>query len=296
MTVEVNHTVEPVVAAPTLEQEAAAQRAAAAAAAKPVEAAPVVPATPPAAVAKPDRPAWLPAEFESPEAMAKAFADMKAAQKPAEAQKPADATTPAADATKPATEAPKSGEVDASARAAEALNKAGIDVSPFQSEYAQTGDISAESRAKLAEGLKAQFGEQSRAMVDSFIEGQKAVATNLRTAALAEVGGEDGYKQIATWARTGMSKDQLGAFNKAVESGDMNTVVLAMRGLKASFEAANGKAPSLVKGENLAPGAGENGPFASTREMVEAINNPKYAVDPAYRSMVARRIQAGKSR
>jgi hypothetical protein len=99
---------------------------------------------------------------------------------------------------------------------------------------------------------------------------------------------------MTAWAKANMSKGEIAAYNKAVDSGDVNAAVLAIRGLRQTFEAKNGRAPTLNKGNNAAPGPGADAPFASAFEQTQAINDPRYAKDDAYRASVVRRMIASR--
>jgi hypothetical protein len=284
---------------PSLEEEAAAQDAAAAKAAE--------------GKPNPDRPDWLPEQFKSVEDFVKSQQDgraeitrlqqelaalKKTGEKPAAPTEEKPAEKPATEGDKPAaaekaveelTKAP----VEEQQKAAEdALSKAGIDTTPFSDEFAKTGDVTEEGRAKIAEALKAQFGDQARALVDQFIDNSKAAATNYRNTAMQEAGGEDGYNAMTAWAKASMKPEEIAAYNKVVESGDINATLLAIRGLKQSYEKANGRVPNLSSGDNSAAPAADLAPFESAKQMVDAINDPRYKTDPAYRAQVAKRINA----
>lgn len=279
---------------PTLEEAAAALDAAAA---NPTAAAP-------SATPDPRRPAWLPENFKTAEDFRKSYdegrAELTRAQqelatfkKPAaapEAPKPGDLTVPA-DAPKTAAElaaAPPAEQVQA---AAEAVAKTNLDMTPFQDEFARTGDISAENRSKIAEALKGQFGDSATALVDGFIAGQKATVEATRAKAFEAAGGQEQYASMTQWAKGNMTQGQLKAYNDAVSSSNQDAVLLAIQGLRANFERANGRAPTLVPGNGQPAGNEATQPFASTRQMTDAINDPRYSRDEAYRAEVVRRIQ-----
>jgi hypothetical protein len=281
MALEQTFNVDPHAAAPTLEQQAAALDKAAAE----------------KAAATPDangRPDWLPEQFKSIDDYVKSATDTRAEltraqQKLAELEK--GKQSPAEPPKTEGAEVPPQTEADKAA--AEAVKAAGLDVSKFSSEFSSTGDVSEESRAALAESLKGTLGENARALVDQYIEGSKATAANARNAAFTEAGGEEAYGKMIEWAKTGLTADQIKAYNKAVEGSDadINSRLLAIRGLRASYEKVNGRDPSLVKGANASPSA-DIQPFASAHEQTQAINDPRYKKDPDYRAKVLQRILA----
>ena len=62
---------------------------------------------------------------------------------------------------------------------------------------------------------------------------------------------------------------------------------LAAQGLHARYVAANGAEPALVTGAT----AGQSGDvFSSTAQLVEAMRDPRYAADPAYRATVEAKL------
>lgn len=241
-----------------------------------------------------ERPAWLPENFKTVEDFTKSYADQRAELtrtqqelaklKPAGEQKPEEKSAEKKSEDKPAEQTPEQ------KAAAEAVAKSGLDVSTFQTEFNTTGDVSEASRAKIAEGLKAQFGEQAREVVDSFIEGQKARTSNYQAQVFTAAGGEEQYGQMVAWAKTSFNKAEIENFNAAVTKGDLNAARMAVDGLKARYETANGKQPALLGG---GPAAAAQPGFASSYEMQTAIKDPRYAKDPAYRKSVEQRI--GKS-
>ena len=281
---EVTFNVDPHENAPTLQQQSDALDKAAAE----------------KAAATPDangRPDWLPEQFKSIDDYVKSATDTRAEltraqQKLAELEK-GKTPDPAEKPPETTTEGTEAPQTEADKAAAEAVKAAGLDVSKFTEEFNSTGDVAEESRAALAKALEGQFGDKARALVDQYIEGSKASANNARNAAFTEAGGEDAYGKMVEWARTGLKPAEVEAYNKAVEGpgADINTRLMAIRSLRASFEKVNGRAPSLIMGENASTATGIQ-PFASVHEQTQAINDPRYAKDPDYRAAVLKRILA----
>ena len=97
------------------------------------------------------------------------------------------------------------------------------------------------------------------------------------------VGGSDAYTEMASWAADNMTEDEKTAYNTAVNSKDIETAKLAVVGLKAKFEKANGTEPTLVEGK--ATVTGEDG-YKSWAEVTRAMSDDRYTKDPAYQAMV----------
>lgn len=166
--------------------------------------------------------------------------------------------------------------------AKEVVEAAGLSMSALNSEYAENGKLTAASYEALEKaGIP-------RTTVNEYIAGQEALAEMYTNSVVSEVGGMENYSDLVSWAADNMSEAEINAFNNAVE-GDVNQARLAVRGLKASFEAANGSEPYLRTGEAQGSGASSN-VFRSTAELVRAMSDPKYSKDPAYRADVAAKL------
>ena len=165
-------------------------------------------------------------------------------------------------------------------QAKEALSAKGLNFDEFSNEFAEKGELSEESFKKLEEaGIPKSF-------VDAYIEGQKALANQLRNDVFTSVGGEKQYQTMLEWAKTAYTPAEVEAFNKAT-LGSREEVMLAVSSLKSRFEAAYGRPPSLMGGAQQ--GGGAQG-FSSTAEMTAAMRDPRYRSDPAYRAQVAAKL------
>jgi hypothetical protein len=179
---------------------------------------------------------------------------------------------------------PAAGTPDAMQAAQAAVTAAKLDMGTLTQEFAKDGKLGDASYAALAAaGI-------DKAVVDQFIAGQMAVAKSAEVALMDSVGGEAAWNSMAAWANANLQASDHEAFNAAVNKGG-DTAKLAMAGLKAKYEAANGVQPKLVSGAAAAGNTGVQ-PFASRAEVTEAMRNPKYRSDPAYRANVIARIDA----
>lgn len=254
------------------------------------------------------QPGWLPENFKTVDAFVASYGEAQAELTRAKQElakvKPGE-TPPAAPKEGEPPAAKKEGEEgtppklkiedakpetpEAAAKAA--VEKAGLDVSAWQTEFNETGDVSAEGREKIAEGLKSVFGENAKQVVDDFIEGQKMRAVNFIEESTKEVGGVEGFQKIAQWASKNLPEAEVKAINKVLEGNDLASTKLALAGLQAKFEKANGSDPQLITGDNV-PTGGDTGKFASQAELVKAVSDPRYKTDPAYRARIEKRMMA----
>jgi hypothetical protein len=126
--------------------------------------------------------------------------------------------------------------------------------------------------------------------VEAFIAGQEARGKLAQMEVHSEVGGEANYKAMIEWAKTAYTPAEVKAYDSDIHSFDSAVRLNAVRGLKARFESANGRTGRDVTNTGAKPGGSEA--FKSKAEMVEAMRDPRYGKDAAYRESVARRIHA----
>ncbi len=210
-----------------------------------------------------DRPEWLPKGFETKAEFDAWFSTTEKGKVVDPVVPPVvDPTTPPAEAATPATQ-------------------------KFFDEYAKTGAISETSYGELA---KLGLGKE---VVDSYIAGQVAQAEARTQAGYAAVGGESQFKQMTQWASANLSPAEIAAFNTQVNT-NQDSALLAVKGLSARYTAATGSSPKgLLNGS--APAATSSGGFQSKAQVTEAMRNPKYEADPAYRNSVIERLKVTDS-
>lgn len=216
-----------------------------------------------------DRPGWLPEKFKSPEDLAKAYAELESKLGKGEAQK--------ADPSEPAPSEPANNQE----QVAEELSTKGLSLDDFSAEFAQKGELSAESYDKLE---KAGY---PRHLVDGYIEGQKALASKFEMEVKSSVGGDKAFNEMVSWATTNVSQSELEAYNQAVSSGDPEKAKLAVLGMYQKFSAARPSEPQLISG---ATKGGASDIYESMAQMKEDMKNPLYKNDPAFRQKVQAKL------
>ena len=218
----------------------------------------------------------LPEKFKSVEDLAKSYSEL---EKKLGEQTPKEETVDPVSATKLKEEAPK--QENSLEIAEDAVENAGLNFDTLAQEYAEKGQLGDESYKAL---------EQSgipKAYVDQFIAGQKAIGEQQTNTVKDMVGGDEAYTEMASWASKNMSDGEKKAYNAAVNSADMDTVKLAVDGLRAKYQAANGTEPSLIQGK--ATPVAEQG-FESWAEVTAAMADPRYSKDPAYQEAVKQKL------
>lgn len=222
------------------------------------------------------RPAWLPDKFKDAEQMALAYSELEKKQS-AGNPPPAVVTPPVVAETDPvkiAAAAAAKAAADAAAPA-DVLAKAGLNMADFVTEYGDKGALSPESYAKLA---TAGFPKD---LVDAHVQGQLALAEKNNAPLFAIAGGQDGYKAAVAWAAANLSDAEKTAYNASV-NGSVEQGKLAVTGLMARYNDANGQDPKLVQGHT----ATSTDSYRSRAEQQAAMKDPRYAKDPAYRDDV----------
>ena len=111
----------------------------------------------------------------------------------------------------------------------------------------------------------------------------EADATNLRNA----VGGDEKYSEMIGWASENMSEQEINLYDSIMERGDPAAAYFAVQALSYRYQDANGVEGNLVQGKSPATSGG----FRSQAELVQAMSDPRYDSDPAYRQDVTRKLE-----
>jgi hypothetical protein len=177
---------------------------------------------------------------------------------------------------------PEGGEQERTQAAEEAVEKAeGVDMDSLSKEYFEKGDLAAESYEALE---KAGIPRQ---MVEEYIQGQEARANQYQDQALQEVGGEEEFAKISEWAASNLSGEQIERYNSAVGSDDPARMQEAVKALAFEYGRARPSEPGLLGGGNN-HSAGDR--FDSVAQLTEAMSDPRYQNDPAFRKEVEQKL------
>lgn len=102
------------------------------------------------------------------------------------------------------------------------------------------------------------------------------------------VGGEQQYNSLMTWAAQNLSQDSIQSFDTLVNTGDKNSIQLAVNGMLAQYQNANGYEGRMLTGK---PAKTNTDVFQSQAQLVDAMNDPRYDRDPAYRANIAAKLE-----
>ena len=101
------------------------------------------------------------------------------------------------------------------------------------------------------------------------------------------VGGDAEYTKIIDWAADNLPKNDIESFDELISTGNIGAIKLAVNGMKAQYENANGYEGRLYSGK--APQTSSD-VFRSQPELVAAMSDPRYDTDPAYRQDVMQKL------
>ena len=202
------------------------------------------------------RPDWLPEKFKSAEDMAKAYSELEKKQ------------------STETTDEPNMQQMRADAEASQGMDK-------FYSEYQEQGSLSEKSYEELNKmGL-------DKSLVDGYIAGQEAIANTEVQAVHNLVGGTDNYNKVIEYAKGNLNEAEQNAFNETLETGSIEQVKFAVQGI-ASRAGVNAEQPqSMINGDSIETNSDI---FESSAQVIDAMNDPRYAKDPAFRKLVEEKI------
>lgn len=223
-----------------------------------------------------ERPEWLPEKFKSPEELAKSYAELERKlggkptvdeafdQETAETQQVEDALpeNPEGQPYIPGMEADKVQEI---------------------SDYAwENRELTDDHYAELE---KAGY---PREVVDQFMQGQFAAREMAESQLYNAGGGKENVEAMFAWAGENLSQEQIDTYNERLDRGGADAI-MAIEHLKSRYDASGYADAQTVQAAN-APTT-ETSVFRSTQQVVEAMSDPRYKSDPAYRADVERKLQ-----
>ncbi len=171
-----------------------------------------------------------------------------------------------------------------------------VEVSPAQqlitnaaAEFAEKGELTPE----VMEEFK---GMSSQDLVNAYMEMQGNLPaaespdlTEAETNSIKnEAGGDEGYTNLMQWSGENLDPADIEAFDSLVDSGNSRLIRLAVAGLKAEMEKAVGFDGEMATGR--APTTTVD-VFRSQSEVVQAMSDPRYDRDPAYRNDVFEKLE-----
>lgn len=138
----------------------------------------------------------------------------------------------------------------------------------------------------------------SRGLLDSYLKGlsEQSGYTKTEIADMSDsdvrtiqnlAGGQKDYAKLVTWASENLDNKDIQAFDDLVNSGNVDQIKLAVAGMKAQFQEANGYEGRMLTGK---PSKTADSVFRSQAELVAAMSDPRYDSDPAYRQDIVAKL------
>ena len=169
----------------------------------------------------------------------------------------------------------------------------GVDLITTASEeyYENDGAISEETMQRFTEMSSSDLVEAYMAIRDRNPDVDGGVATDLTDAEMNQVynsaGGEAEYGRLTSWAAKNLSETKLDAFNDMIDRGNSTAIQIAVAGLRAEYEAQEGYEGRMLTGKSAPVADG----FRSQAEVVQAMSDPRYDRDEAYRQDVYDKLE-----
>jgi len=116
----------------------------------------------------------------------------------------------------------------------------------------------------------------------------KEISQEVATQLKDSVGGEEQYASMMQWASENMNENEIDMYDSVMESGDRNAAFFAMQAVSYKYGESVGVEGKLVQGK--APTETTKG-FKSQAEVVNAMQDPRYDRDPAYRQEIMAKLE-----
>ena len=150
-----------------------------------------------------ERPEWLPEKFKSGEDLSKAYTELEK-----------KFTQSRQESSDPATESTETSEEVSSENAREVVENAGLDFDKISKEFAENDGLSEETYKEMeSKGIP-------KAMVDSYVEGQRSLGNQYLNEIYGFAGGEETYQEMSKWASDNLAEGEIEAFNKSITSSN----------------------------------------------------------------------------
>jgi hypothetical protein len=151
-------------------------------------------------------------------------------------------------------------------------------------EWNENGTLSEETLSQISEMDPADLANAFMGMQNTAEDLSEADTNAIKAVA----GGEEGYAQMIEWATNSMPEAYTNSFNQLVATGDAYSIQLAVAGMRAAYEQQNGYEGRMLTGE-----AADSRPdaFRSQAEVIQAMSDPRYDSDPAYRNDVFAKLE-----
>ena len=110
------------------------------------------------------------------------------------------------------------------------------------------------------------------------------VATQLK----GMVGGDQEYNNLLGWAKDNFTEQEINMYDAIMDSGNTEAAFFAVQALALRYSDSVGTEGELIQGRAASDSADG---FRSQAELVNAMNDPRYERDAAYRNDIMRKLE-----
>jgi len=102
------------------------------------------------------------------------------------------------------------------------------------------------------------------------------------------VGGDQEYKNLLGWAKDNFTEQEIDIYDSVMESGNTQAAFFAIQALALRYQDSVGTEGELIQGRAATDSTQG---FRSQAELVNAMNDPRYERDAAYRNDIMRKLE-----
>jgi hypothetical protein len=137
----------------------------------------------------------------------------------------------------------------------------------------------------------------SEDLIDAYMEMQKTnpvakaqpLSDDAAKTIVDSVGGQNAYNDTLAWAADNLKPEEVAAYDNVVNSGNKDAIFFAVQALNQRYKDSVGFEGQQISGR--APKSTVKG-FRSNAELANAIGDPRYRNDPAYRYDIEQKLAA----
>jgi hypothetical protein len=156
--------------------------------------------------------------------------------------------------------------------------------------YSNDNELKPETIQKLKE-------MPSEELIEAYLELQKnnpvakaqPLSDDAAKTIVDSVGGQDAYNDTLAWASDNLKPEEVAAYDNVVNSGNKDAIFFAVQALNQRYKDSVGFEGQQISGR--APKSTIKG-FRSNAELANAISDPRYRNDPAYRYDIEQKLAA----
>jgi hypothetical protein len=156
--------------------------------------------------------------------------------------------------------------------------------------YSNDNELKPETIQKLKE-------MPSEELIEAYLELQKnnpvakaqPLSDDAAKTIVDSVGGQNAYNDTLAWAADNLKPEEVAAYDNVVNSGNKDAIFFAVQALNQRYKDSTGFEGQQISGR--APKSTIKG-FRSNAELANAISDPRYRNDPAYRYDIEQKLAA----